>query len=223
LREHITAVRAYLAESIRLRKGVFLADANALVVPQDHLVRLLDVVNEELDEPRQVFAFLDGFSGQKKSVEDYVALAEHGLRRVYVGLESGHNPLLDWVRKPGHADDAVAAVQRMKTGGVGVGVIVMLGLGGERYADGHVYDTITTVNQMGLGRDDLLYFSEFIPYGTAYDTQVKEPDLWPLTRPQMMAQREAIIAGLCFGDLGPDGRSAGAPRIATYDIREFIY
>ena len=215
LRAHIAAVRAFLGDSMLMRKGVFLADANALVVPQRQMTKLLEVAIEELGKPQEVFAFLDGFSGQKKSAEDYTALAERGLRRVYVGLESGHDPLLAWVRKPGRAADAVAAVRQMKAGGVGAGVIVMLGMGGRRYGEGHVRDTIAAVNRMELGRGDLLYFSEFVPAGTPYETRIDAPELRPLSRPQMQAQREAIVGGLRFG--------MGRPQIATYDIREFVY
>jgi hypothetical protein len=217
LRAHIAAVRAFLGESMHMRRGIFLADANALVVPQTQMVKLLDVMNEELEKPQEIMSFLDGFSGQKKSSEDFAALAKRGLRRVYVGLESGHDPLLKWVRKPGRAADAVTAVQHMKAGGANAGIIVMLGLGGERYAEGHVRDTVEVVSQMGLGRGDLLYFSEFVPYGTLYSslTQIGAPDLLPLSQPKMKAQREAIVANLCFGD--------ERPRIASYDIREFVY
>jgi radical SAM superfamily enzyme YgiQ (UPF0313 family) len=215
LRSHIAAVRAYLGDSMLLRRGVFLADANALVVPQKQMAELLDVVGEALGERQELFAFQDGFSGQKKSAEDYAALAQRGLRRVYVGLESGHDPLLSWVRKPGRAADALAAVRQIKAGGVGVGVIVMLGLGGERYAAGHVADSIDVLNRMGLGRGDLLYFSEFMPHDTLYAAKADAPDLWSLSRSQMQAQREAIVASLDFGD--------ERPRIASYDIREFVY
>jgi len=215
LRSHIAAVRAYLGDSMLLRRGVFLADANALVVPQKQMVKLLEVVGEALGERQELFAFLDGFSGQKKSADDYAALAKRGLRRVYVGLESGHDPLLSWVRKPGRAADALAAVRQIKAGGVGVGVIVMLGLGGERYATGHVADSVAMLNRMGLGRGDLLYFSEFIPHSTAYAAKADTPDLRPLPRPLMQAQREAIIGGLKLGE--------ERPQIASYDIREFVY
>lgn len=215
LRAHIAAVHDYLRDSMLMRRGVFLADANALVVPQRQMVELLDVVREEVGETRDIHAFLDGFSGRKKSVEDYAALAARGLRRVYVGLESGHDPLLTWIRKPGRASDAVAAVRRMKAGGVHAGVIVMLGIGGERYTEGHTHDTIDIVNRMGLGRGDLLYFSEFVPHGTLYEAQGDAPDLQPLSRTRMAAQRADIVAGLRFGD--------ERPQIATYDIREFVY
>ena len=181
------------------------------------LLKLLNVVAEEFDATQEIHSFLDGFSGQKKSAEDFAALAECGLHRVYVGLESGHDPLLAFVNKPGRSADAVAAVRQMKAGGVSAGVIVMLGLGGERFAAGHVRDTVLSVNEMGLGKNDLLYFSEYTPTGTAYSPKQPqdEPDLRILSRDAMKAQRAAIIAGLRFGET--------RPRIATYDIREFVY
>jgi hypothetical protein len=217
LRAHIATVRTYLGESILMRNGIFLADANALVIPQKQLVELLNVVTEELGGTQEIHSFVDGFSGQKKSTEDFATLAGCGLQRVYVGLESGHDPLLAWVKKPGRSADAVAAVRQIKAGGVGAGVIVMLGLGGERFADGHVHDTVLAVNQMRLSRGDLLYFSEYTPTGTAYSQKDPrdEPDLRSLSREEMKAQRAAIIGGLRF--------RGGRPRIATYDIREFVY
>ena len=184
---------------------------------------MLDTVNEELGGQQEISAFLDGFSGQKKSAGDYAALAERGLRRVYVGLESGHDPLLNWARKPGSAADAVSAIRRMKAGGLSVGIIVMLGLGGDRYAQGHVHDTIKAVNEMELGKVDLLYFSEFIPHGTLYETQQETSDVFSLPQQKMRAQREAIVAELRFVAEEPKRENANRPIIATYDIREFIY
>ena len=78
-------------------------------------------------------------------------MAELGLKRVYIGLESGHDPLLEFVRKPGHAQDAIETVQTIKAAGINVGLIVMIGLGGDRFAAGHVADTIAVLNQMPLG------------------------------------------------------------------------
>jgi hypothetical protein len=218
LRTHITAVRDYMGDSILMRQRIFAGDANALVIPQPQLLERLAVVNQELPAQPVIYAFLDGFSGSKKSARDYAALAERGLRRVYIGLESGHDPLLVWIRKPGSAAEAVAAVRQIKAGGVDVGVIVLLGLGGERYNAGHVRDTISVLNQMQLGREDLLYFSEFVPDGTPFDTaegQEQPAGCQPLTRLQIAVQRAAILSGLEFG--------AARPQIATYDIREFIY
>ena len=224
-RAHIAAVCDYMGESLLLRRGVFLADANALVVPQQKLVPLIEILDERLKEhtpeakhasPLQLFAFLDGFSGRKKSAEDYAELALRGLKRVYIGLESGHDPLLAWLRKPGHAADAIEAARAIRAGGVNVCVIVLLGAGGTKFAKGHIRDTIAAINAMGPSVDDLVYFSEFVaspdqPYGRI----AKADQIEPLSVERMQAQRREIEAGLRF--------AGQPPKLATYDIREFVY
>ena len=108
-------------------------------------------------------------------MEDYQALAERGLKRVYIGLESGHDPLLEFVRKPGRAPDAIETVQTIKAAGIKVGIIVLIGLGGERFAAGHVADTISVLNQMPLDAGDVLYFSDLVEEpGTPYPISAEQ-------------------------------------------------
>lgn len=215
---HVEATFEYLGESRHLRsRGVFLGAANALAVPMARLVPVFEVLVEETDAIRcGVYAFVDGFTGARKSVSDYRLLRHFGLRRVYIGLESGHDPLLAFARKPGNAEGAIDAVRAMKAAGLHVGVIVMIGLGGSRYAAGHVRDTIATVNTMGLSRGDLLYFSDLVEVpGTSYPLLAAAADAQPLDADARRDQRQAIRDGLRFP--GPP------PQMATYDIREFVY
>lgn len=220
LRMHALAVRDLLGQGLSLRRSVFLADANALVTPMHRLVPQIDVVREVLDVERigGLYAFLDGFSGEKKSAEDYALLRERGLRRVYLGLESGNEVLLQFLKKPGSPQQAVNAVRAMKEGGLAVGVIVLLGAGGQAYAEGHVADTIQVVSEMGLNADDILYFSELIENeDLAYTRDAFDAGLSPLSDEERNEQSHRIRAGLRFSSAG------GAPRISRYDIREFVY
>ncbi len=159
-REHVGGVLSYLGASASLRsRGIFLGAANALAVPMARLLGVFEVLLDEVDAARRgVCAFVDGFTGARKTARDYRLLGQLGLRRVYVGLESGHDPLLAFVRKPGIAADAIETVRAIKSAGVHVGVIVMTGLGGERYADGHERDTVAALNaaELGGGRPALL-------------------------------------------------------------------
>jgi hypothetical protein len=213
---HLDAVRRYLGDSIALRgRAVFLGSANALAVPMGGLLPIFDTVATEFPA-RPVSAFVDGFTGSMKAPADYRALADRGLRRVYVGLESGHDALLEFVNKPASAAQAVQTVRSIKESGVQVGAIVMLGLGGERFAEAHVSDTARAVSSMGLGEGDVLYFSELVagadsPYGESVGAVGSRP----LTAGECLAQRQAIERSIEFGH--------GRPRIATYDVREFVY
>lgn len=48
LRAHLRAVREFFGEGLRLRRSVFLADANALVLPPARLVDAFDLLHAEL-------------------------------------------------------------------------------------------------------------------------------------------------------------------------------
>jgi radical SAM superfamily enzyme YgiQ (UPF0313 family) len=217
-RQHVAGVMNYLGASASLRsRGIFLGAANALAVPMARLLPIFETLLEELDAARRgVCAFVDGFTGTRKTMAEYRLLSHLGLRRVYVGLESGHDPLLAFVRKPGSAAAATETVRTIKSAGVHVGVIVMTGLGGRQFAEGHERDTVAAINAMGLEAGDLLYFSDLVEVpSTSYPVMASDAQLGALTGNERREQRGRIRARLRF---------AGAPpQFATYDIREFTY
>jgi hypothetical protein len=218
LREHIAALRRYFGDSIALRRGLFLGDANALCLAPAHLLPLLEILAREFPGSPTA-SFVDAWSGQRRSAADWRACARLGLARVYVGLETGDPDLLAWLRKPGTPDDAVALVAALHETDVAVGVIVLLGAGGERFSEAHARNTAATLTRMKLGPRDLLYFSELmddlsLEYGRH---AAGAPDLQALPPEGCARQREAILAA--FRPAEP----ASPPRTATYDIREFVY
>jgi radical SAM superfamily enzyme YgiQ (UPF0313 family) len=215
---HIGEVRDYLGASLKLRgRSIFVGAANALAIPMPRLVTLFEVMAGELDRPgRGVYAFVDAFTGTRKHVDDYQVLARLGLRRVYIGLESGHDPLLEFVRKPGLSADAIETVRAVKGAGINVGVIVMIGLGGDRFEAQHAKDTATVLNEMNLGAGDLVYFSDLVEMpGTEYPVLAANHSIRPLNSAEREAQRQSIRQRLSF--------SGEPPRIATYDVLEFVY
>lgn len=217
---HAQAVKEFLGEGLSLRRTIFLGDANALAAPMPRLLDLIEIVHQVYDVERLggIYAFLDGFSGEKKTAEDYARLAQRGMKRIYIGMESGHAELLSILKKPGKPEDVIQAVRAIKAGGAAVGVIVLLGAGGQTYAGAHIRDTIAAINAMPLDLDDLIYFSELVEgEGLEYTRVAYEKRLRPLSAAERAAQGEAIAAGLRFSQQG------GTPHISRYDIREFVY
>jgi hypothetical protein len=107
-------------------------------------------------------------------------------------------------------------VRTIKAAGINVGVIIMIGLGGDRFNDGHIADTAATLNAMRLGAGDLLYFSDLVERpNTAYPILATEQSIRPLTPIEMLEQRQSIRTQLIFGN--------EQPKISSYDIREFVY
>lgn len=218
LARHIRALHDYFGPSLALRRSVFVGDANALCLARERLQPLLREVAASFPG-RLLYSFVDAWSGQRKTAAEWRECQALGLRRVYVGLETGDPGLLAWLDKPGTAADAVELVAALRAGGVAAGVIVMVGAGGERYDRDHVARTADTLSAMRLGAGDIVYFSEYVDDPSlAYGRRAAgSADLQPLTPQRARAQRDAIARGFRPAD------PARPPRLASYDIREFVY
>jgi hypothetical protein len=218
LRAHLAALGAYFGPSIALRRSVFLGDANALCLAHDRLRPLLEAVAARFPGT-PLYSFLDAWTGRRKSPPEWREYEALGLRRVYVGLETGDPGLLAWLEKPGEARDAVDLVGALHEAGIAAGVVVLLGAGGERVAGTHAARTAEVLTQMRLAPDDLVYFSEYVDDPSlAYGRRAQgATDLAPLSPERDRELRQSILAAYHPAD------PARPPRIATYDIREFVY
>jgi radical SAM superfamily enzyme YgiQ (UPF0313 family) len=237
-KHHLRDVRAFFGGALSLRKSIFLADANALVIPREEILGILDAINADMEiHPRGldddalkrweaehpihfegIYSFVDAFTTRRKTVREYAEMAERGLRRVYIGMETGDEQLLRFLGKPNAPYEVVQLVDHLKAGGVAVSLIILVGAGGEKYAAQHVRHTIDLINAMPLDAGDLIYFSELVDYPDSdYSALAQAENIRPLTIHEIADQVAQMRAGFCFRDLDR------APKMSYYDIREFIY
>lgn len=214
-RRHTEAVVRLLGRGERLRRRIFLADGNALVLANERLRALLDVASRRFPG-RAFYGFVDVFSGERtKSAEEWAELRRLGLERVYIGVETGHDPLLRWMNKPGCAADARAFVGTLKRAGLLVSTILMVGVGGSRYAAAHVSDTLQLLSSLALGRGDIVYLSPFVEQpGSAYAGNAAAEGVLALDDRERDEQYATLRDGI---------RAACPARVTRYDIREFVY
>ncbi len=212
---HVDAVRELLGRAADARRSVFLADGNALVLANARLRPILDAARAAF--PGRPFAgFVDVFGGERKSVDEWRELRALGLERVAIGVETGHDPLLGWLNKPGGADEAAAFVADLKRAGVRVSIILMVGVGGRRYAKAHVRDTAALLERLALDAGDVVYLSPFVVHaGSGYEGRAAADGVAPLEPTEVTAQYRVLRAAA----------RAAAPRTpaARYDIDEFVY
>ena len=212
---HLGAVDALLGRSAAARRSLFLADGNALVLSNRRLRPLIEAARDRFPE-RPLAGFVDVFSGERKSVDAWRELHAWGLQRVAVGVETGHDPLLAFLNKPGSADEAATFIATLKEAGLSVAAILMVGAGGARYADGHLRDSAALLRRLPLGREDVVYLSPFVRHpGSRYDQLARENDARDLTRAERDAQEAALRAAA--------REAVPNARIARYSIDEFIY
>jgi radical SAM superfamily enzyme YgiQ (UPF0313 family) len=229
--QHLAQVKTFFGDSLLLRRSIFLGDANALVIPQEILVALLDVINREFNilpgttkargkgEPvfNGIYSFLDVFTGFHKSVVDFHQLQQRHLRRVYLGVETGCDDLLQLLNKAASVAHVREVVGKLKAAQLEVGVIIMVGIGGDRHYATHVEKTVALLNSLGLGQGDIIYFSPlWTPEDSEYARITRDQGIRALNVDEIKQQLKELRAGLKF----TEGKK---PKVAWYDIREFIY
>jgi radical SAM superfamily enzyme YgiQ (UPF0313 family) len=226
-RLHIQQIKGLLGGAIGLRKSIFLGDANALIIPQRRLVDLLQVVHEEFSigatragddyTLKGIYSFLDIFGAERKTLDDYRELAAYGLKRIYIGLETGDDDLFALLNKPGSPQACVEAVQTIKQAGIAVGVILLAGAGGDRFAAQHVAQSVARIRAMGLDAEDIVYVSPLVVSGKdAYSQRLREQGGRPLTYEEVQQQVAALKAAL-------RPTRTNCPKVSLYHIEEFIY
>lgn len=213
--EHARAVRELLGAAADARDGVFLGDGNALVLSNARLAPLFEVVREVFPE-RGIASFVDVFGGERKPLSAWRELAELGLDRVTLGLETGSRELLAYLNKPGTPDDAALLVDTLKAAGLAVSVILMVGVGGERFADRHVEESEAVLARLPLAAGDLVYLSPFVVQpGSVYRAQAERDGVSPLAPEARDAQLARLRAAA--------RRAVPAATVALYAIDEFVY
>ncbi len=211
--QHARAVRDFLGKNARLRRDLFLADGNALALSLGRLLPLLQTAREVFPD-RPVYSFIDVYSGERHRGEFWRTLRGAGLAGVYIGMETGHDPLLAWLNKPGSQEELLEFVRVLKETGLFVGLIVMVGAGGYRFREAHFRETLKALAAMPLEPSDIVFLSPFVEDPRSTYRQRREAEG---IRPLSEAEIEAELARLARAV-----RRLGL-RAARYDIREFLY
>jgi radical SAM superfamily enzyme YgiQ (UPF0313 family) len=120
---------------------VFLADGDVLSLPQHRLLALFARVRTHLPWVRRISLYGNERSIRGKSEGDLRELKQAGLDRVYMGLESGHDPTLAAIRKGADAGAMVQAGRKVREAGLFLSVTVLLGIGGTEDSLAHAAAT----------------------------------------------------------------------------------
>lgn len=127
---------------------VFLQDANSLILKPRVMVNALRYLKERLPEAKRITTYARSATVSKRTVDDLKRLKEAGLDRVHIGLETGFDPLLEFMDKGVTAEQQVQAGLNVKTAGLELSEYVMPGLGGRRWWKEHALATAEVLNRI---------------------------------------------------------------------------
>ena len=222
IRQHTDEAVSFFGPALSGRCSIFLGDANAFQAPPALLIPLAQelagrfpaLATAQPDGVGGLYAFAEAARLSAWTVPQLKAMAQAGLRRVYLGVETGWDPLRQSLRKPGSGETVLTALAKLKEAGIHLGLIVLLGAGGREQAADHVRETAALIRKALLGPGDMVYFSPLVlAEGSPYALEAARQGWTLLTVQELQSQRKEMEALV-----PPRGE-----RRATYDIQEFIY
>lgn len=170
---------------------VFLADGDALVIPQPYLIQILDYLNLKLEGLERVGIYANAVDILKKEVDELKELKARGLGIVYLGLESGNGEVLKRIRKNATAEEMIRAGKRVKEAGILLSVTVLLGIGGVALSRVHAEDTGKVLSEMDP--DFVGALSLIIVPGTPIDKELRNGNLVLPTPFELIQELEIMI------------------------------
>lgn len=143
-------VKADIKEAGRKYKvrRVFLADGDALIIPQKNLVPIFDDINEFISGVERIGMYGNAKSILRKTPEELKVLKEKGLGIIYMGLESGDIEVLNNIKKGMDTKKAIEAAKRVTDAKILLSVTILLGIGGKEESKRHAIETGKVLSEM---------------------------------------------------------------------------
>ena len=135
-------------------KTVFLQDADPCAVKPEKLAAVIRRVHERFPSVERVTTYGRASTLSRRAPGDLALLAEAGLTRVHLGLESGADEVLMAIAKGCSSGDVIAAGERVLGAGLELCFYLMPGLGGRAAAAAHVAGSARVIRAVAQAAPD---------------------------------------------------------------------
>ena len=129
-------------------ESIFIQDGNSLVIKPDNIIRILSHLKEAFPTVKRITSYARSHTIARISDENLKRMAECGLNRIHIGMESGSDAVLKAVRKGVDKATQVAAGQKVKKAGIQLSEYYMPGLGGRLLSREHALESADALNQI---------------------------------------------------------------------------
>jgi histone acetyltransferase (RNA polymerase elongator complex component) len=129
-------------------ENAFLQDANTLIIKTPDLVEVIKYLKEVFPSITRITSYARSKTAAQKSLKELKALHEAGLSRLHIGLESGYDPVLQFMDKGVTAADHIAGGKNVVASGISLCEYVMLGAGGKKMWREHALETARVLNEI---------------------------------------------------------------------------
>ncbi len=129
-------------------KNIFIGDSNSVIMRAEDLAEIVGFLCHAFPTVERVTSYARAKTLAKKSPQELRMLREAGLSRLHVGLETGDDELLTYVKKGATAEDMIVGGRKAIEAGFELSEYVMPGLGGRERWEQHARETARVLNQI---------------------------------------------------------------------------
>lgn len=169
---------------------IFLADGDALMIPQPRLLEIVEHIAKTFPECKRVGIYASPASLRLKTAAELRQLKEAGLGIAYLGLESGCEAVLAHMNKGATAAEIVEQGQKARAAGLALSVTAISGLGGLEGWEAHAVDTAKALSALKPEYIGLLTL--MVNPGTPLEAWVREGSFTPLD-PREVARETRLL------------------------------
>jgi radical SAM superfamily enzyme YgiQ (UPF0313 family) len=141
-------------------ENVFLPSGNTIIIKTNDFVEILKYTRKLFPNLKGITIYGSAQYIIKKELDDLKRIAEAGLSRIHVGLESGDDIILKHVKKGSTSKIQIKAGQLVKKAGIELSEYIMLGLGGKKRSKEHIQESIKVLNTID---PDFIRIRTFLP------------------------------------------------------------
>ncbi len=138
-------------EDAKVRYGsvrrIFLADGDALCLPQEYLIAILTKINDLFPDCQRVGIYATPLDILRKTHEELAQLQSMGVGMLYIGGESGSDAILTAVNKGNTREELKQAICKGEGAGLKTSVTFISGLGGKDHWQEHAKETAKLISQ----------------------------------------------------------------------------
>ncbi len=197
IHEDIEMARSYYRGA---KKRVFLCDGDAIVMPQEDLLSILDHLNDAFPNLEKVTTYAGPRSTLTKSTQQLRALCAHGLKRAYLGVETGSETVLRDVCKGVNRAEMLEAGTRLREAGIDLWIMVLIGLAGRGEASrAHILETAALINEMKPRHVSAMTL-QLVP-GTPLHGRMLAGNFTPLSPPEMLEETRLLLEHIDHGPI----------------------
>jgi len=196
--KQIDQMAEYLGEEVDHFEQVVLIDGDALTVPTEQLAVELRYAREKFgflpeDTAPKPWNFAHAFAKYKtilgKTEEELAYLREQGLHYINMGLETGCKELARIVKPGQELEGFREAVKRLVKVDIKVSINIIVGLGGKKFADRHVNETINFLKTLP---PEITVFYSYLERKTDSRYAQQEKQFKPLENDELIKQAEVF-------------------------------